>query len=117
MLPGAEYFYPHLADVHPVMDVLEAADLVVCAAGYGAVAEIAAVGRRAVLWPLDRARDDQAARTAGYPTFDSLMSAAGLAALMREALADDTTPPRAQAASGRGAEAVAEALAGVLAGA
>ncbi len=113
ILPGAEFFYPHLLAIHPVMDVLEAADLVVCAAGYSSVAELACLGRRAILWPLDRVGDDQAGRIGHWPAIGAVTSEEELAELMREQLAQADHPPRAAAVDYRGAEIVAEALASV----
>lgn len=110
ILPGGEFFHPHLMAVHPVMDVLEAADLVVCAAGYSSVAELACLGRRAILWPLERPDDHQGDRIAGWPTMDAGTTEEELAGMMRGQLAADPLP-RGRAADFRGAEAIAEALA------
>lgn len=110
ILPGAEYFHPHLMAVHPVMDVLEAADLVVCAAGYSSVAELACLGRRAILWPLERTGDDQAGRIGHWPTIGPATTEEAFTAMMRAALAEEP-PPRGAAASYRGADVIAEALA------
>ena len=111
ILPGAEYFYPHLLAVHPVMDVLEAADLVVCAAGYSSVAELACLGRRAILWPLDRPDDHQTGRIGQWPCIGAATSEEALAGLMRVELRAEGPLPRGRAADYRGADVIAEALA------
>lgn len=115
ILPGAEYFYPHLLAVHPVMDVLEAADVVVCAAGYSSVAELACLGRRAILWPLDRADDWQTGRSGDWPVIGATTGEEELAELLRAELAHHHALPRGAAADYRGAEIIAEALAGIAA--
>jgi predicted glycosyltransferase len=114
VLPGVEYFYPHLVSLYPVMDVLEAADLVICAAGYNSFAEVTHLGARTLFRPIDRTLDRQSERTMEYPTFESAISDEALAARMRQVL--DGPPPRKGAPKDyKGAELVAEAIANAMA--
>lgn len=113
ILPGVEYFYPNLVSIYPVIDVLEAADLVVCAAGYSSFAEVTSLGKRAIFRPIERSYDHQHARTGGFPTFEADTTDEALAAAMRQLL---TAPPPARGALAdyRGAETVAEAIANAM---
>lgn len=114
ILPGVEYFYPHLVSLYPIMDVLEAADLVLCAGGYNACAEVSALGLRTLFRPLERHLDSQHERTHGWPTFDSATSDALLARQM-QALLDAPPPKRGNPQDFRGAEVIAAAIANAMA--
>lgn len=113
VLPGVEYFYPHLVAIYPIMDVMTAADLLVCAGGYNAVAEVGCLGGRALFRPQDRPHDPQRDRVDGAPVFGAATGEEALAAQMRELLAAPP-PPRRPAEDFHGAEVVAEAIANGL---
>lgn len=113
VLPGVEYFYPHLVGIYPIMDVMAAADLLVCAAGYNAVAEVGCLGRRALFRPIDRPHDPQHLRAHGWPIFEAETSEEELAAQISALLAAPP-PERRPAEDYHGAEAVAEAVANGL---
>ncbi|HEY9721632.1 MAG TPA: hypothetical protein V6D47_06440 [Oscillatoriaceae cyanobacterium] len=114
ILPGVEYFYPHLVSLYPIMDVLEAADLVLCAGGYNAFAEVGSLGNRTLFRPLERAFDRQRGRTLGWPTFEAATSDVALAELMQAALAGPA-PKRGNPQDYRGAEVMASAIANAMA--
>jgi UDP-N-acetylglucosamine--N-acetylmuramyl-(pentapeptide) pyrophosphoryl-undecaprenol N-acetylglucosamine transferase len=66
------------AFLDPVVDAMRAADLIVCRAGATTLAELAALGRPAVLVPLPTAADDHQRRNA------QVLEAAGAAAVVEE---------------------------------
>jgi len=66
------------AFLDPVVDAMRTADLIVCRAGATTLAELAALGRPAVLVPLPTAADDHQRRNA------SVLEAAGAAAVVDE---------------------------------
>jgi UDP-N-acetylglucosamine--N-acetylmuramyl-(pentapeptide) pyrophosphoryl-undecaprenol N-acetylglucosamine transferase len=66
------------AFLDPVVDAMRAADLIVCRAGATTLAELAALGRAAVLVPLPTAADDHQRRNA------QVVAAAGAAAVVDE---------------------------------
>ncbi len=66
------------AFLDPVVDAMSAADLIVCRAGATTLAELAALGRAAVLVPLPTATDDHQRRNA------QVLAAAGAAAVVDE---------------------------------
>ena len=66
------------AFLDPVVDAMSAADLIVCRAGATTLAELAALGRVAVLVPLPTATDDHQRRNA------QVLAAAGAAAVVDE---------------------------------
>jgi hypothetical protein len=115
VLPGVEYVYPHLVSIYPIMDVLEAADLVVCSAGYNSFAEVNCLGRPAIFWPLERQNDHQDARASHFPSFGPGTPPAELAEVMRGILTSPARVQRGKAEDYHGAEKVAEAIANAMA--
>jgi hypothetical protein len=115
VLPGVEYVYPHLVSIYPIMDVLEAADLVVCSAGYNSFAEVACLGRPAIFWPHSRHPDRQAPLTAHYPSIGPGTPIEEVAALMHEILTSPARVQRGKQEDYHGAEKVAEAIANAMA--
>lgn len=115
VLPGVEYVYPHLVSIYPIMDVLEAADLVVCSAGYNSFAEVNCLGRPAIFWPLDRHHDHQDARVSHFPSFGPATPPEELASVMRGILKSPARVQRGKAEDYHGAEQVAEAIANAMA--
>jgi UDP-N-acetylglucosamine--N-acetylmuramyl-(pentapeptide) pyrophosphoryl-undecaprenol N-acetylglucosamine transferase len=67
------------AFLDPVVDAMRAADLIVCRAGATTLAELAALGRAAILVPLPTAADDHQRRNA------QVVAAAGAAVVVDEA--------------------------------
>lgn len=115
VLPGVEYFYPHLVSLYPVMDVFAAADLVVCAAGYNAFAEVSLLGVKTIFRPIERAKGRQHERITGFPSFEASTSDAALASLMREVIESPWRREKSSPADYHGAEAIAEAIANAIA--
>lgn len=115
VLPGVEYVYPHLVSIYPIMDVLEAADLVICSAGYNSFAEVNCLGRPAIFWPLDRSHDQQDQRAVNFPSFGPATPPTEIAALMHGILTSPARSQRGKASDYHGAEKVAEAIANAMA--
>lgn len=115
VLPGVEYVYPHLVSIYPIMDVLEAADLVVCSAGYNSFAEVTCLGRPAIFWPLDRHHDRQDHRAEHFPSIGPGTPVVEIAGLMREILTSPARVQRGKQEEYHGAEKVAEAIANAMA--
>ena len=111
-LPGGPW--PRVRHVHPAAEVLPAADLVVCGAGYHSTWEARAFGRRVLVRAFARSHDVQAARAEGLPAFDALTGPEELAARMRAALAGPPAP--AVEGGWDGAAIAAERVAALLVG-
>lgn len=113
-LPGPEWASrPELVHPYPAAEVLPAADLLVCGAGYNSAAEAAAFGVRTLFRPFARSHDDQAARAAGGPIMGALDAPDVVAAAIAAAL-DAPAPAPADPATTDGARTAARLLADLL---
>ena len=93
---------------HPAAELLPAADLVVCGAGYNSHAEVVLFGKRALFCPFERKHDRQHLRSLRHETFTPRDDARAIAAKMRALLAAPAPPP---VAAPDGAKAIAALLA------
>ncbi|MGF1527761.1 MAG: glycosyltransferase [Candidatus Competibacterales bacterium] len=91
-LPTTEGHRPQQLYYYPAVEVLPGADLVVAAAGYNSVAEVGALGKRALLCPFTRSHDDQRLRATGAEVFDLTEDPHVLAERMAAALAKPSPP-------------------------
>ncbi|MDB5098185.1 MAG: hypothetical protein JWM80_2606 [Cyanobacteria bacterium RYN_339] len=83
-LPGGPW--PDVRHVHPAMEVLPAADLILCGAGYNSYWETRALGKRVLLRPFGRSHDKQEARAGDGAAFTALTGPDELAARIQAAL-------------------------------
>ncbi len=112
-LPGPEWAgRPELVYPYPAAEVLPAADLLVCGAGYNSAAEAAAFGVRTLFRPFARSHDDQATRATGH-VFGAFDAPAVVAAAIAAAL-DAPAPAPADPATTDGARTAARLLVDLL---